>query len=294
VLAYTGVADGLSKVRSLTDLVGSYYVAPAPAGPVTSGYIGAVIGDSRAARSGGPLVPEASEEDKVCERSTDSLAAQIGALAAVPVANLACSSATTAAGLRGPQLAHGQEVPSQVGRLRQLSGLTFVVVVIGPNDLGWGDQLFYCYGVADCGDRLTEGEFGYRLAAFDQAYGDLLHDLNDLPGAPQVIVMTAYDVFGTDASCPDTQGPPGAAGLGPPDLELLADRTRQVNDVLAVGAEKYGFAVARPVLTPLCAPTATTLGPDLQGLADPAPFHPTGVGVLRLASSVLRVLDPSG
>jgi hypothetical protein len=291
VLAYTGVSDGLSRVRSLTDLVGTYYVAPAPAGPVISGYAGAVIGDSRVARLGGALVADATEEDAACGRSVDSLAAQIGALAAMPVANLACSGASTVAGLRGPQLAGGRDIPPQVGQLLQLSGLRFVVVAIGPNDLGWGDQLRYCYGVADCGDRLTEGEFGYRLAAFDQAYGDLLHDLNDLPGAPQVIVMTSYDIFGPEASCPDTQGPPGAAGLGAPDIGLLSDRNRQLNEVLVAGAEKYGFAVARPVLTPLCASVATTLGPDIQGLGDPAPFHPTGVGVLRLASSVLQVLD---
>lgn len=292
LLAYTGVTDGLSKVRSLTDLVGSYYVAPAPAGPVISGYAGAVIGDSRAARLGGELVPDATEEDAACGRSVDSLAAQIGALAAMPVANLACSGASTLSGLRAPQFAGGQEIAPQVGRLLQLSGLKFVVVVIGPNDLGWGDQLMYCYGVADCGDRLTEGEFAYRLAAFDRAYGDLLHDLNDLPGAPQVIIMTSYDVFGPDASCPDTQGPPGAVGLGPTDIELLSDRNRQLNEVLIAGAEKYNFAVARPVLTPLCAP-ASPLGPDIQGLGDPAPFHPTGVGVLRLASSVMQVLDPT-
>jgi hypothetical protein len=292
VLAYRGVADGLTKVRSLTDLVGSYYAAPEPVGPVLSGYVGAVIGDSRAARLGGALVPEATPEDAVCGRSSDSLAAEIGALAAVPVANLACSGASTLVGLRGSQPAGGLEVPPQVGRLLQLTGLQFVVVAIGPNDLGWGDQLRYCYGVGDCGDRLTEGEFTYRLAAFDRAYGDLLHDLNDLPGAPQVIIMSSYDVFGPDATCPDTQGPPGAVGLGPLDIGLLADRNRQLNEVLAAGAEKYNFSVARPVLTPLCTAASDSLGPDIQGLGDPAPFHPTGIGVLRLASSVLQVLDP--
>ncbi|HEY7222073.1 MAG TPA: GDSL-type esterase/lipase family protein [Micromonosporaceae bacterium] len=292
MLAYTGVTDGLAHVRSLTDLVGSYYVAPTPVGPVIDGYVGAVIGDSRAARLGGAPVTDASDEDRACARSNDSLATEIAALASLPVANLACSGATTLAGLRGPQHIGATVVPAQVGRLRQLSGLRFVVVVIGPNDLGWGDQLRYCYGVQDCSDRLTEGEFAYRLAAFDSAYGDLLHDLNDLPGAPQVIVMTSYDIFTIDPSCPDAQGPPGAAGLDGQAVDLLADRNRQLNDVLSAGAQKYGFAVARPVLTPLCAQISDSLGPDIQGLGDPAPFHPTGVGVLRLASSVLRVLNP--
>jgi hypothetical protein len=211
----------------------------------------------------------------------------------MPVANLACSGATTLAGLRGPQRVGDQDIPSQVGRLRQLAGIRFVVVVIGPNDLGWGDQLRYCYGVVDCGDRLTEGEFAYRLAAFDSAYGNLLHDLNDLPDEPQVIIMTSYDIFVSGPTCPDAQGPPGAAGLSGQNADLLAERNRQLNEVLTAGAEKYGFAVARPVLTPLCAPVSDSLGPDIQGLGDAAPFHPTGVGVLRLASSVVRVLDPS-
>jgi hypothetical protein len=289
-LAYTGVVDGLARVRSLTDLVGSYYVAPAPAGPPISGFEGAVIGDSRAARLGGPPLAESTAEDRVCERSSDSLAAELGALGGMPVANLACSGATVNAGLRASQTIGDHVVPPQVGRLYQMSGLSFVVVVVGPNDLGWGDQLFYCYGVDNCGDRLTEGEFAYRLAAFDQAYGNLLRDLNDLPGAPQVIVMTSYGAFTADASCDDAQGPEGSTGLSVPELELLSDRTRRLNEVLVTGADKYGFAVAQPALTPLCG-ALSPLGADIQGLGDPAPFHPTGVGVLRLASSVLRVLD---
>jgi hypothetical protein len=272
VLAYHGVVDGLTQVRSLSDLVGNYYTPPAAVGPVVPGFTGAVIGDSRAARLGGPAPDGASEEDLGCGRSSDSLAAEIAALTSVPVANLACSGASTTAGLRGP--------------------LKFVVVVIGPNDLGWSDQVRYCYGVPDCTDRLTEGEFAYRLAAFDRVYGDLLRDLNDLPGAPQVVVMTSYDVFASDARCDDTRGPAGTPGLSEQNIALLADRTRLLNDVLTAGAEKYGFDVARPVLTPLCGQVSDTLGPDLQGLADPAPFHPTGIGVLRLASAVVRVLRP--
>lgn len=291
-LAYNGMVGGLAGVRSLADLVGTSYAAPAPIGPVVDGFDGAVIGDSRAARLGGTVPGNGSDADKACSRSTDSLAAEIGGLASLRVANLACSGATTINGLRGSQSAGGQFLPPQVGLLEQLSGLRFVVVVIGPNDVGWSDQLRYCYGVPDCHDRLTEGEFAYRLAAFDRVYGDLLHDLNDLPGAPQVIVMASYDLFASGANCPDARGPVGAVGLSDQNIALLISRNAMLNDVLASGAEKYGFAVARPVLTPLCSDANDNLGPDLQGLSDPAPFHPTGVGMLRLASSVVRVLDP--
>jgi hypothetical protein len=290
VLAYSGTVDGLKHVRSLVDLVGTYYAAPNPVGPTVEGYTGAVIGDSRAARAGGTVISEPTPEDSACSRTVDSLAAEITGLALVPVKNLACSGASIANGLRGPQTAGGQVVPPQVGLLKQMQGLKFVVVVIGPNDLGWSDQLRYCYGVTDCQDRLTEGEFTYRLAAFDRNYGDLLHDLNDLPGAPQVIVMSSYDIFAPEASCPDARGPVGAVGLSEQNIALLINRNQQFNDVLAAGAEKYSFSVAKPALTPLCGQPSDSLGPDIQGLGDPAPFHPTAIGMLRLASSVVRLL----
>jgi hypothetical protein len=177
----------------------------------------------------------------------------------------------------------------QVALLKQVVDLSFVVVAIGPNDLGWSDFLQYCYGVEDCNDQLTQGEFDYRLAAFDRVYGDLLVDLNDLPGSPQIVIMTSYGAFPPDADCPDTRVE-GRPGLTPAKIELLTARNDRLNDVLRTGAEKYGFTVVDPPLRLLCAPTGDGLGPDLQGLTDPAPFHPTGIGELRMASAVVREL----
>jgi hypothetical protein len=291
-LAYTGAAQGLRGISSLAQLVGAYHLTPEPVGPPVSGYDGAVIGDSRAARVGGPPVPDGGPDDVACERSTDSLAAEIGHLLPARVRNLACPSATITSGLRGPQERGGRSVPAQVAVLKQMQDLRFVVVVIGPNDVGWSDFLTYCYGVPDCSDRLTQGEFDYRLAAFDRVYGDLLIDLNDLPGRPQVVVMTSYDAFPPDADCPDTKAA-GHPGLDATKIELLTDRNDQLNDVLAAGAEKYGFAVARPELRLLCEKGGDGLGPDLQGMSDPAPFHPTGIGSLRMASSVVRLIEPA-
>jgi hypothetical protein len=294
-LAYAGAADGLRDVGSLSQLVGAYHWTPAPVGPVVTGYDGVVIGDSRAGRVGGPPLPDGTPDDVACERSTDSLAAEIGRLQPARVLNLACPGATVPVGLRGSQERRGLLLPAQLGLLQQVHGLRFVVVAIGPNDLGWADFLRYCYGAEDCGDNLTQGEFDYRLAAFDRGYGDLLVDLNALPGRPQVIVVASYDVFrpGDDpTNCPDAR-PAGVPGLDPAKIELLAERNAALNAVLAAGAEKYGFAVARPELRALCATGADGLGPDLQGLNDPYPFHPSGIGSMRVASAVVRLIAPN-
>jgi GDSL-like Lipase/Acylhydrolase family len=289
-LTYQGAVHGLRNVRSLSDLAGTYHLSPSPVGSPVSGYTGAVIGDSRASRVGGPPVAEPTPDDTACARSTDSLAAEVGTMLGSRMLNLACPGASIAQGLRGPQEQGGRVLPAQIGRLKQVQGLEFVVIVIGPNDLYWGDFLAYCYAVDNCTDNLTQGEFEYRLAAFDRDYGDLLQDLNDLPGAPQIIVVISYDVFKPDADCDDARGPTSLNGLNRENIELLINRNSELNEILASGAEKYGFDVVRPRLTTLCEPDHDQLGPDLQGLNDPHPFHPTGIGMIRLASYVTRAV----
>jgi hypothetical protein len=330
-LAYTGTVRGLSEVGSLSDLVGSSSVSPEPAGPAVVGFTGAVIGDSRAVRVGGPLVAAPSPDDAACGRSIDSLAAEVGSLLDVSVLNAACPSATIASGLLGPQQRSGLLLPPQVGVLKQVQGLRFVAVTIGPNDLGWSDLVTYCYAVENCADNLSRGEFDYRLAAFDRDYGTLLAELAALPGQPQVIIVTSYDALPEvpDPACADLRGPAGAAGLTAAEVELLNARNDELNAILVAGAQKYRFGIARPHLAPLCpesaaataagAPSAEpdgaaaatgtpggpaadattggaragTIGPDLQGLADPFPFHPTGAGSLRAAAAVARLVAPA-
>jgi GDSL-like Lipase/Acylhydrolase family len=302
-LAYAGTVRGLQEVGSLTDLVGSSSVSPEPAGPAVVGFTGAVVGDSRAVRVGGPPVVDPSPADAACGRSTDSLATELGSLVAAPVLNLACPSATTATGLLGPQERSGLLLPPQVGVLKQVQGLRFVAVAVGPNDVGWTDLITYCYAVENCADNLSRGEFDYRLAAFDRDYGTLLAELAALPGRPQVVVVTSYQALPSepDPACEDLRGPAGAAGLTAAEVELLNARTDELNAILVAGAQKYGFGVARPHLEPLCAAASSSsapaaasgsTGPDLQGLGDGFPFHPTGTGSLRTAAAVARLIAP--
>lgn len=293
-LAVAGARD-LRDARSLTDLTGAHHVSPSPVGPTVSGVRGVVIGDSRVARLGGPALPHASAEDVACGRSSDSLAVQVGAAISDRVLNLACSGARISAGLRAPQQVGGLSVPPQIGRLKQVSDPAFVVVAVGPNDLNWTDLIGYCYAVTDCADNFTAGEFRYRLAAFDRDYADLLADLATLPSHPQVVVLTSYDVLRPDAQCSTVRGPLQYPGLTPSEIALLAGRNAELNEVLTAGARRYGFDVVAPPLRPLCEPAPDGLGPDLQSIDDPHPFHPTGVGELRMAIPVvdrIGVLEP--
>jgi len=242
-------------------------------------------------------VPDPSPADTTCGHSTDSLAAEVGGLLDAPVLNLACPGATVATGLLGPQQRSGLLLPPQVGVLKQAQDLRFVAVVVGPNDVGWSDLVTYCYAAQNCADNLSRGEFDYRLAAFDRDYAALLAELAALPGQPRVVVVTSYDALPTnlDPACPDARGPAGSAGITPTEAALLGARNDGLNAILVAGAEKYGFAVARPRLGLLCSDPGST-GPDLQGLDDPYPFHPTGTGSLRTAAAVARLIapDPAG
>jgi lysophospholipase L1-like esterase len=294
--AYHGTVEGLRRIGSLSDLVGATTVTPSPAGPVVFGYSGAVIGDSRVARLGGPQPPAPTAHDTACHRSADSAAVELALLRHTRVLNLACAGASIRDGLRGVQQLGDVHVPPQVGRLKQVAGLDWVVVAIGPNDLAWSDFLLYCYRLPTCDDRLAGGEFQARLAAFDRDYAALLADLATLPGTPRIVIMSSYDAFPDqpDPACPDLHGPPGTAGLDQHKVDLLRQRNAQLNDVLTAGAEAYGFTVASPALTPLCAKSGDRIGPDLQGLRDAHPFHPTATGSLRIAAGLAQALARAG
>lgn len=292
-LAWQDTRAGLAGVSSARDLVGADPVHVRPAGPTSSGYEGAVIGDSRASRLGGPLLADPDESEAACGRSTDSLAAQLTRLSAsADVLNLACPSATIADGLLGAQWRRGTILLPQVSRLLKMPDLRFVVVMVGPNDLAWADFLRYCYAVDECDDRFTSDQFDYRLAGFDRDYGDLLAALASLPTQPEVIIVGSYEVFDLDADCAETEAPGGRPGLSADNLALLADRNDRLNEVLVAGADAYGFTTVIPQLATLCQPADPEVGRDLQGLEDPHPFHPTGVGMVRLAATIFTAVSP--
>ena len=292
-LAYAGSQD-LRHIHSVSDIFDytKLRTAPEPAGPRVTGFQGAVIGDSRASLWGGQPMLSPTADDRDCNRSRDSLAVQLEQLVGDPgwrAVNLACPSATIAAGLLGPQDRSGRELSPQVGLLKQLAGLKQVVVMIGPNDVNWSFLVGTCM-VVGCDYPVTGNALSSALASFRTPYADLLGELRDLPTHPAVTIVGAYGLYGADASCGETKSYFGSHFLTTGELTLIEESRAQLNELLQSGAEKMRFGYVTPHLEPLCAPDSTGLGPQIQGMQSEFRFHPTPSGELMLAAQIFRVM----
>jgi lysophospholipase L1-like esterase len=307
-LSLASASRELRGVTSLADLLGTERLAPVPVtiGRATHGVEAAVIGDSTAAGDGNRPVSHADPQDSACHRSRDAYAAALRSATGSTVSNLACSSATIAEGLLGPQSADGLTLPPQVGVLKGLPSARAVVVSIGANDVGWEDFLRYCYISTPCNDTLSGQLFRSRLDRFKIQYAQLLQQLADLPGRPLVIINQYYDPFGASLDClpapartsttgGSTQPAPGSATPTPTGqapgpagkVQTLRSELEALNAVLAEGANAFHDAVVHPDFGGhgLCSPQ-----PWVQDLHAPAPFHPNAAGQLAIASADIPYL----
>jgi len=283
--AYTAPAT-LRQVRSLSQLVGSepQVQDPRKAVPVPPDVRVVVLGDSTAAGAGLPAVRDPSRADLDCGRSTDSYAEDLARSNGWPVMNLACNSATISQGLLGPQSRGGQTVPAQIDAAERARHAAEVIVSVGADDLNWSTVLRLCAVARTCDDKATTAYFQQQLAKFSKNYLQLLSWLDALPSHPQVIINRYYDPFDPQLKCLNS------VGLTTSKIRTLTSRLATLNAVLAKGAAEFGFTSVRPDFTghQLC-----TTQPYVQGLHDPAPFHPTALGQLAIALADQAAMNPA-
>jgi GDSL-like Lipase/Acylhydrolase family len=271
-----GAKDGLRHVGSLTQLVGSQNVSvprPRAVHRPLHGIEEVVLGDSTAAGAGLPLV-SASKADGACGRSSQSYAFDLASENSWKALNYACDSATIRHGLLGAQHQGGQRIPPQIDELRRVKDPVVVIVSVGADDLQWSAILEYCAATTQCDSRASNAYFQQKLAQFSTDYLQLLIQLGSLPGHPQVIINRYYDPFGSDLSCITQRG------LTPAKVDTIQTWLEALNQVLAKGAAQFGFLSPQPSFAghALCSPL-----PYVQGLGDPAPFHPTALGQFAIA-----------
>jgi hypothetical protein len=274
----------LRSVKTLDDLVGTdpLQAAPGAVARPLPGVQAVVIGDSTAAAVGNPAAASASALDLACGRSSESYAADLAQVNNWNVLNLACSGATIQNGLLGVQLLNdGQVAPAQLTEAERATHAKVIIVSVGADDVQWSINTRLCVASAVCNDKVSSAYFSQLLSAFTRSYYQLLGDLADLPGTPAVLVNEYYSPFGPDIGCL------ARYGLTAAKENVLLARLGQLNTVLAVGAQTFGFGVADPRFTghELC-----SADPYVQGPGDPAPLHPTATGELAIALADQQVL----
>jgi hypothetical protein len=275
----------LRSIKTLDDLVGTdpQPAAPPPAGPAHPGVQAVVIGDSTAAGDGLPQAPGADALTRACSRSPDAYANALAAVNAWQVLNLSCSSATIENGLLGVQvLGDGQIAPAQFGEATQATKAKVIIVSVGADDVEWSVMTRLCVSAAGCGDKVSAAYFGSLLDQFTRDFYQLLTDLVSLQARPAVVINEYYDPFGASLSCLSRYGLTTATAA-----ELTA-RLGELNQVLAQGAQAFGFATATPDFAghELC-----TADPWVQGPGDPAPLHPNASGQLAIALADEHALE---
>jgi lysophospholipase L1-like esterase len=276
-LTANGARNALRHVSSLNQLVGSEDVSTPPAQPSPQPVPGiqeVVLGDSTAAGAGLPILAHPSAADGACGRSSESYALDLAGVNGWRALNLACDSATIANGLLGPQSQGGLQIPAQITSLNQIRDPTVVIVSVGADDLQWSAILQYCAVTPQCDSQASNAYFQQKLAQFSTSYLQLLIQLGSLPGHPRVIINRYYDPFGSDLSCITQRG------LTAAKVKIIQTWLTALNETLAKGAAQFGFLSPQPSFDghTLCSPLSY-----VQGLGDPAPFHPTAEGEFAIA-----------
>jgi lysophospholipase L1-like esterase len=272
----SSVPSRLSQVRSLQDLVGATRLPELPAEVArnqTAVRKVVVIGDSTAAGLGNPIVANPSGSDSVCGRSGDAFAAVLASANGWQVTNLACSRATIRSGLLGSQPSRSRTLPPQLAQ-SAVTKADLIIVSVGANDVSWASILQICAVTDDCANSAEQAYFQQQLATFSTDLLQLVAALQQLPNHPGVIINQYYDPFPDNVSCLTD------SGLTAAKQKVLQSDLAALNSLLAASAKAAGFSTVKPDFSGhgVCAAY-----PYVQGLTDPAPFHPTAAGQMAIA-----------
>ncbi|GAC1595555.1 MAG: hypothetical protein NVS3B21_18700 [Acidimicrobiales bacterium] len=275
VTAYTA-SGKLGQVHSLESLVGSApdLVMPhRPSGRSSVANKVVVIGDSTAAAIGNRPLPHPSKFDAACERSVDSYAHDLVNANGWSVTNLACSRASIAAGLLGPQNASNLSIPPQIGNTAVTQAST-VIVSVGANDIQWSNLLKICAVSTSCQNGAEQAYFQQLVSSFSTDYLRLLSTLQLLPQHPRVLINLYYDPIAGRGQCLFRPG------ITESKQRVIESRLSALNSILSSGADAAGFLTAKPNYNGhgLCSED-----PWVQGLKASAPLHPTAAGELAIA-----------
>lgn len=251
---------------------------PSPT-PARSGTY-AALGDSVAAGLGLPQSANATAQDVQCGRSPSAYSTRVGAALQLPTVNLACSGAT-AGDLFTQQHTNGPNPAAQLNGAFANGTPQLITITAGANDAHWDSFIKSCFA-SDC--TATANQLAARafLATLGVKLQVLFPDIEARSGnAPPRVLLTGY-YNPVSQQCANVQ-----SQITPGEITFLTNETNQLNQVLQSAASQFSsFVTFVPVS--FAGHDICSSSPLVQGLNDPAPFHPTAQGQQVIANDILQ------
>jgi lysophospholipase L1-like esterase len=231
----------------------------------------AALGDSIAAGVG-------LDSQGQCDRSTQAYPYRVAAARGLKLTHIACSGATLG-DLFTAQHISGPNPPPQIQAAFAGGTPELITITAGANDVQWVRFLGKCYA-GTCGTTTDERIASGLRTALDIKLGVLFRSIERRSqGSPPEVIMTGYyNPLSPECSAAEPR-------VTPEEITWLGEQIDALNQTLEDAAASRGYIRFVPISFEghgIC-----SADPWVQGLNDPAPFHPTARGQRAIANAIL-------
>ena len=240
------------------------------------------MGDSVAAGVGLPTASDSS----ACDRSDESYPNLIAKSNNFELLNIACSGASSSAGIVSGQEVNKLMLDPQTSSLTADKKPAIITLTVGANDIRWVNILQKCY-TGICGDDVDKNTVSTGLEGLESNLRNIFEKIQTTypDDTPQVYVSGYYRVFISDISA----GCSERAGIDSDEMQWIASVHNDLNETIRKETVLRTFATfVKLDFTghELCSPD-----PWIQGLAEKAPFHPNEHGQAEYSQSILKAIN---
>jgi lysophospholipase L1-like esterase len=220
-------------------------------------------GDSVAAGAG---LPADTQMDPTCGVSSQAYPGYVSASLGLRYVNVACSGATTHNLLNAQSLSGSNHwAGAQLPRAFALGSPSLITITAGANDVYWAHLLGKCY-VTICGTASDKSIMFTALSVLQFRLTKALNSIQNRGGTPPTVVLTGY-YQPISSACVPLQN-----GITSSEFTWFSQQNDALNQTLASTAATYSFVRFAPVS--FAGHELCSTDPWVQGLQDPAPFHP--------------------
>lgn len=253
----------------------------AAASPQPTRKVYAALGDSVAAGLGLTTPPNATDLTRQCGRSLEAYPRIVAQQMNYRIKHIACSGAT-AGDLYTRQAVSGPNIIPQLDRAYSGNAPNVISITAGANDAHWAEFLNACYAFDCSTTAYTLAANAWLVKVQANLHASMASIYLRSGGAPPKVLLTGY-YNPVSPTCTTLQNKVTAG-----EIRWMTAETNAINQTIRNVASSYSFVTYVPV--DFTGHDVCSANSWIQGVADPAPFHPTAAGQKAIARSVLSTL----